>query len=467
MRPTALLVTAGGLACLGVAIRIHNAVSYPQRWGFDGLFNERYVGRLLESFSLPAPDSDWSTAHPPLFYYLSAGLGRLLGITESLDAVIPARLSSSMIGLTMTVLAVWLVRRVAPGEPRRALFAGGLVLFLPPQIYMSAMLNEEILAATFTSIALVGVCAEGMRATPGERAWLRDAGIGLAAGLALLTKLTGVLVIAAVLATYAWWGLREKQWLVAIRRGAIVGVVALLVGGWFYGRNLALYGYLYPQDLATHELMFDMPPGERHVSDYLRIPIATFTDPQVLNPDLLHSVWGSTYVTLWYEGHGHFLPKNEPAVARLGTALLALALLPTLAFGIGFFRAVRRGWRDPRSPDVPMVSLVVLTILGYVVFTWNNPWFATVKASYLLGISIPFAYFASDVLSDWTRTTGSKWAGDRAVATWAILGALLMGIVVAFTTDIGLWNLTPDGALPGLQWGDGPPTLPFDPREME
>ncbi len=53
--------------------------------------------------------------------------------------------------------------------------------------------------------------------------------------------------------------------------------------------------------------------------------------------------------------------------------------------------------------------LVALTLAGYVVFTWNNPWFATVKASYLLGISIPFAYFASDVLADWTRVDGGPY----------------------------------------------------------
>jgi 4-amino-4-deoxy-L-arabinose transferase-like glycosyltransferase len=447
----ALGVAAAGMALVAVAMRIHNAIAYPQRWGYDGLFNERYVARLLESWTLPAPDTDWSTAHPPLFYYLSAGLGRLLGLSDSIDVVIPARIGTGLIGLTMAGLAFVLVRRASPDDPRRAVLAAGLVLFLPVQIYMSAMLNEEILAATFTSLALFGVCGEVSRRDPGERAWLRDALIGLAAGLALLTKLTGILVLGAALGAYLWVGIREGRLGTAIRRGTVVAVVALLVGGWFYGRNLAVYGYLYPQDLSTHELMFSMPPGERHLGDYLRVPLATFTDPQVLNPDLLRSVWGSTYVTLWFEGHGHFLPKDEPAVARLGTALLVLALLPTAAFGLGFLRAARRGLRNPRSPEAPMAMLVALTLAGYAVFTWGNPWFATVKASYLLGISIPFAYFASDVLSGWMRNP------DRALAIWIVLGALVVGICAAFTTDIGLWNLTPDGALPGLQW-DGAPT---------
>ena len=107
----------------------------------------------------------------------------------------------------------------------------------------------------------------------------------------------------------------------------MVAIVAGVVGGWFYVRNLALYGYIYPQDLSTHSVMFSMPPGERHVTDYLRVPLATFTDPQVLHPDLLRSVWGTTYLSAWYEGHGHFLPKHEPRVKRIGTTLLLLALL--------------------------------------------------------------------------------------------------------------------------------------------
>lgn len=451
-----LVAAAWVLGLVGVGMRIHNAIRYPERWGYDGLFNERYVGRLLTSFDLPAPDTDWSTAHPPLFYYLAAGLGRLLGIADSLDVIVPARLASTAIGLVMVVLAWRLVRRTHPEAPGRAMLAAALVLFLPVQIYMSAMLNEEILAATFTSLALFGVCGEVARREPAGRTWLRDAGIGLAAGLALLTKLSGVLVVAAAVGAYAWVGLREGRLATAARRSAVVVAVAFCVGGWFYARNLALYGYIYPQDLSTHSLMFTMPPGERHVGDYLRIPLATFTDPQVLDPDLLHSIWGTTYVTLWYEGHGHFLPAKDPAVKRFGMVLLVLALLPTAAFLAGAWRAFRRAWRDPRAPDAAMVLLVALSLAGYVVFTWSNPWFATVKASYLLGISLPFAYFASDALWHWTRRSQ-----DVAIAVWIVLGVLLVGICLAFTVDIGLWNLTPPGALPGLDWGPGTPREPI------
>jgi hypothetical protein len=36
-----------------------------------------------------------------------------------------------------------------------------------------------------------------------------------------------------------------------------------------------------------------MPPGQRWFADYLRMPLAIWTDPQAVNPDLLRSVWGA------------------------------------------------------------------------------------------------------------------------------------------------------------------------------
>ena len=93
------------------------------------------------------------------------------------------------------------------------------------------------------------------------------------------------------------------------------GLSASLFGGWYYLWNLYAYGYLYPHGLEVHSVMFRMPPGEREILDYLRFPISTFTDPQLLSPSLLRSVWGSTYVTLWFDGHRSFLP-NESAIVR-------------------------------------------------------------------------------------------------------------------------------------------------------
>lgn len=436
-----------GLAAIGIAIRVNNALHYPPRWGFDAMFNERYVGRLLESWALPAPHADWSTAHPPLYYYLSAAIGRALGCADSLMAIVPTRLVGTLAGLSSVALAVALVRRVNPAGERRALLAAALLLFLPVHIYMSAMVNEEILASALVSAALFGVAWQLTSPSRRERAWLGAAAVGFAAGLALLTKLSGVLVVAAAALSYGIDGLRRRQLGPALGRATAVCLVALVVGGWYYLRNLALYGYLYPQDLATHSVMFDMPPGTRSLEDYLRVPLATWTDPQPLSPDLLRSIWGATYVSAWHEGHGHFLPKNNQTVKHMGTLILVLALLPTAAVVAGVGRGIRRTLRAPQGADVPLLLLIALTLAGYVAFTWSNPWFVTVKASYLLGLSIPFAFYGSEALASWTQG-----GGVRSLCIWGALALLSLAVCATFTYGLGLWELTGPGILPGLDW---------------
>jgi hypothetical protein len=201
----------------------------------------------------------------------------------------------------------------------------------------------------------------------------------------------------------------------------------LLVGGWFYGYNWLSYGYLYPQDLIIHQKMFEFPPGTRGVLDYVRFPLATFSDPQLLNPDLLRSVWGSTYATIFFDGHRHFLP-NSAGATRMGTLILVLALVPTAAFLVGLFRALRRAVAQPGGRDTLLLTMVALTLAGYVIFTWGNPWFVTLKGSYLLGLSLPFAVYASEVLVGWIRQPGP--AGKFVASA---LCALVILVAASFT----------------------------------
>jgi hypothetical protein len=174
--------------------------------------------------------------------------------------------------------------------------------------------------------------------------------------------------------------------------------------------------------------MFTMPPGDRELLDYVRIPLDTWRDPQVLSPDLQRSIWGSTYASLYFDGHRHFLQGESEGVTRAGRLILVLALVPMLAMFAGLARGLRRAWREPCGPDTPLLLLAGATLVGFCFFTWNNPWFATVKASYLLGLCAPFAFYASEVLAAWTE--GNR---VRSSAVGAILAALFLAVVVTFT----------------------------------
>lgn len=434
---------AGGAAllALGTAVRVSNALFYPTAWGFDAKFNWEYLLLLRESWQLRAPDVAWATSHPPLYYYLAAALDWLAGYPDKATAVAWVRGIGVLAGLATVVFAVRWVQRVDPGNTRRAILAGTLLLFLPAHIYMSAMLNEEILAAAFTSWALYAML--GAATGPDDRhAALRSAAvIGAAAGLAWLTKLTGVLALAAGVLSLAWLAWRRGDARRAVVPLAVLVATGVVLGGWYYANNLLQYGYLYPYAMPAHELMFRMPPGERGLLDYVYVPLATWTDPQLMNPDLLRSVWGSTYATVWYDGHRFFLPRAGLGPEIWGTRLTVLALLPTAAFVVGMLRAVRDVVRGEGDADLPLVVLTALTLAGYVAFTWRNPWFASVKGSYLLGLSLPFAVWTSGVLDRWSRTRAG-------LAVWLLLGALVIGVALVFSYGLILRK----AEVPGLPW---------------
>jgi hypothetical protein len=196
--------------------------------------------------------------------------------------------------------------------------------------------------------------------------------------------------------------------------------------------------------------MFGMPPGERGALDYLRFPLATFRDPQLLDPELLRSVWGSTYATAWFDGHRMFLPRDLPEVRAHGGALLVLGLLPTAAFLAGLARGVSRLRRRQDRVDAPLLALVALGFAGYVFFTWRNPWFASLKASYLLPLSLPWAFYSSEALSRWL---GRGRVQALAIGLW--LGALVL--LVALDFSFGLYFRKSGWELPGLDWRTAAP----------
>lgn len=437
MRPLALLAVCVALP-VALALRIHNALHYPPEWGFDAAFSWEYIEALRKVWHLPAPDAGWSTADPPLYYALAASLMRVVNAPPLVQWL------NLLLGLGIAALAARLVHRLAPDDAPRAWLAAGLVLYLPAHVHMSAMVNKEMLAAFMTSLAICLVAAP-VRAREAARPALRRAlAAGAAAGLALLTKLSGVLAAPACAVAYAFDARKRRD---ALARAALCLLVAALVGGWFFARNRIEYGYFQPHALPAHQLMLGMPPGERTLADYVRFPLSTFTDAQVLNPSLLHSVWGTTYASLWFDAHRYFLPTVSRHVSRLGEVTLVLALLPSAAFLAGLYTGARRLARGAGDSDAPLLALVALSLAGFAAYTWQNPWFAVVKGTSLLGLCVPYAVYTSETLCRWMRR-GPLHASLIGVALAAlalciVAGTLFHGVFVRLESPGIPWQATP------------------------
>jgi hypothetical protein len=446
-RPDRSLLALLALLGAGTLLRAWNLFHYPVSMGFDAEGNWDYIALLSADWHLPAPGESWSTAHPPFFYALGAGIGRLLdGGSKEAIARITVGLCSAL-GLVAIAAVAAYERRQSPDGARRSLLAAALLLFLPVHLYMSTMLSEEILVTALVSLALIGLAQELARPAEGRSDLLRPALLGVVAGLGLLTKLSAVLPIAAGAMALLAEGPR-RGWSRALRSTLSFGGAAALVGGWFYLRSLIVFGYLYPHGLPIHAEMLEMPPGSRTLVDYAYLPLAAFGAAQASDPPLLHSVWGGLWVSLWFDSHRHFLPLRAPGLEAAARALLVLGLVPGAAFAVGLVRGARRALRAGSGPDRLLVGTTVLLLAGFVAFTWRNPWFTTVKASFLLGLSAPYAIYASDTLAGWMR------AGPWRRRT---LGTALGLLCAASALTFSYHAVFSKHDYPGTEWRNGRP----------
>ncbi len=180
---------------------------------------------------------------PPLYYLLLAPI--YLAAGGSLPAL---RLVSLAVG-ALAVVGVYLVgRRLFPAEPGIALGAAGVAAALPQNLAVLASVNNDALAEAVAS----GLLAWGVAGLTGRRTWGWALAGGLLAGLGLLTKTTVYpLVGLAVLLTLVPGPKADGPG--RLKTFAAVAGLALLLGGWWFLRNAAVYGGLDIFGLGRHD----------------------------------------------------------------------------------------------------------------------------------------------------------------------------------------------------------------------
>jgi len=384
-----------------------------------------YLQILRRTGRIPVATDHWATYHPPLFYALTLAID---SVTVALGAARNHPLALKAIPLLAGFGQVWLAarlaRRLLPGDPgahaSAALFAG----FLPANLYIAAYFSNEGLHAFLAGAALV-VAAEILleKGVPLRRAAL----LSLLLGLALLTKFTALMVAGPALLAVgakAAWELRARPWALA-RTGAALVVPLLAVAGWFYARNVALYGrpLIGNWDLPGAHRVWWSPPGFHTPAYYLRFGEA------LVHPYFsgFVSFWDSLYSTLWGDG---FLAgvaalkfRHEGWHYGYMAAGYALALPLTALLVTGFALALRAAWRDPDPGRRAALGLLLVTpaAMGFALFfaTLGLPYHGWPRAPYLLAatpvLALCFAYGL--------RTLD----GALAARGWTPLRALLYG----------------------------------------
>ncbi|MBN2471361.1 MAG: glycosyltransferase family 39 protein, partial [Anaerolineae bacterium] len=257
----------------------------------DELWHFGLVAHLAETGQLPIQDPDVITpwrqegSQPPLYYALAAVIVRPFDLSDLDDqrqpnphakagvplaadnknlvlhatphpplagtvaAVFAVRAFSILLG-AVTVAAVYASARVLlPARPAVALLAAGLAAFNPMFLFITASVNNDNLVTALNSVIIwqaLLMIRDG-RQTPcgGRLTFRRSLLVSVLLALAALSKLSGLVLIPAVALAGLWVAWRGRDWRGLLALAALMIAAWGLLAGWWYWRNLQLYGELF------------------------------------------------------------------------------------------------------------------------------------------------------------------------------------------------------------------------------
>ena len=162
-----------------------------------------------------------------------------------------------LLSVLMGAATVWLTYRIAlelfPDREFLALGAAAINAFTPMFIFISGAVNNDNLTMTLCALALLMMVKQlrdqglgiGDQATGRKEFWLaigRWLPLGIVLGLAALTKTSALALLpitALAISVVAW---RKESWEEFFAGAIATAVPVLLIAGWWYLRNIQLYG---------------------------------------------------------------------------------------------------------------------------------------------------------------------------------------------------------------------------------
>jgi 4-amino-4-deoxy-L-arabinose transferase-like glycosyltransferase len=309
-------------------------------------------------------------------------------------AVHVVRLLSVLMGTAAVYLTYLIVREVVPGDPVLALGAAAIHGFTPMVVFIAGAVNNDNLVVPLSSLALLMIIrlAKPKVQTPNSKSFGSYLLLGVVLGLAALTKTSSLALTVLAALVIAVRAVRRRSWLEFLIGGLYTLVPFLAAAGWWFLRNLRLYGDLSGLNVFTEIL------GTRDV------------------PADLAQLWRERYsfaAGYW----GNFGGINVPMPAWAYTALNALAIIAALGLIVLLLRQLFR----PSSSDIGHWSLVI----GHFPFVLCCLWG--------VGVLVPWALWARITWSSQGRLIFS------AIPVWSLL--LTLGLAGWLPRRWGRWVL--------------------------
>jgi hypothetical protein len=413
------------LVGLWLVLALNNIPKLPATAGADGIQHLEYIGYLIDHHRIPLATEGWQMFQSPLYYLVSAPL--FLALTK-LGSITTAALWIRLVSLLCGALQIEIgFRTVRLAFPERrdlqilgTIFAG----LLPMNLYLAQYVGNEPMAACFSSIVVL-LCFH-LLASPARPRGTRLAWLGLTFGLALLTKVSAVLLAAPIGFALAHRAVLDSADVKnalgrLLRNGAVVGALAAAVAGWYYVRNWIHLGHPYLGGWdAARGIVWWQDPGFRTAHDLTTFG-GVFTRPIYA---AVLSFWDGFYASFWCDsitGSGVTLPSRSPWNYGLMFASVWLALVPSVALGVGFFSA----WRctgGTATARALLLSVIALTVFGvvFIAHYLSVPLYGVVKASYSLGLMPCYVLLATQGFALLSRPARTRPLLHGAIACWAV-----------------------------------------------
>lgn len=374
----------------------------------------------------------YTANHPPLYYLLMAPVYWMTKNASPETQLYALRLAAIPLGMLTVLFAFLTVRRLFPRDRFLAVTVPTLVAFQPQIAYEAAMLNNDILAIATTS-ACIYLIVVGLRNrfTVGLCAWL-----GLALGLAVVSKSTAVMVMpviaVAMIAGLGWKNVRE--WLP--KGGLVLGITAVIVAPW-YGYMLATYGNFTAFDRIQTLQWWNYSGGAR--PGILE---------QLSNPNFAWMRWRET----WGEFGWRLIPVGESLLEAL-FLLSVIAVAGFLVWGVltTVVRLRARSASQSRIRELaantdPILTLSRWQIIGVasMALTCGVSYYAVLQFGTSFALTQARYYFpavnaAAIVIALGVRMiTPMRW--QPLMQTAVFVGMFLLNVVILSSYVIPYWN---------------------------
>ncbi len=333
--------------------------------------------------NMPVDRIRYESHQPPLYYVLAALVYKATAFLPFREHVIALRLFSVLLGAGLLLVTYRIGRQIYPEDGAVALATVAFVAFLPMHLAMTAAINNDTLAELV--LGLILLLALGRLRGSVERQHFMLLG-GLLLGIGLLTKTTIYIPSAALLAaaelfvvaTSVAQGAQER--LKSLLRTYVgIGLIALLLSGWWFIRNAQVYGDLDIFGWGRHDAVAGT---QLRTADWLA---------QVGWRQGVQDFAWTTFKSFW----GIFGWMGVPMEERVYRVLLWLTAAIFAGLGLALARALqRRAWRN--SDRVPMVALLAVPpVLAVGVYVWYNLKYVQHQGRYLFPAIIPIGLFVA------------------------------------------------------------------------